>query len=231
MPLNFIRNMYDMKIIKSYHDFSLLGLETGHKSAKKKLNQIVKQQVLFAYILKAINECRRRGTVSLSVAELFCADAFYAMFAAKFGADEVFGFDLKADDLDCGREIAARLGLKNVVLEQCDVKNLGSRQFSIVLNLGGLYHLNDPEQVLKKSYEMSKDFLIVQTIVSLETDDPNYFIAPAPGWTWGHRSSKQWFENLVAKLKYKVVESCFVEMPGNQGLESRGGLFYLIAKD
>lgn len=216
--------------MRTYHDFSLLGLPTDQLSRTKALNQVVKQQVLFAYILKAMNECRRKFSNPLTVAELFCADAYFAMFAAKFGADHVYGFDINERDLANGRQIASHLGLSNVTLERCDVHEISAGPFSIVLNVGGLYHVSDPETVLRKSHAMARDFLIVQTAVSLASDDPDYFETPAPGWTWGHRSSRQWFEALIRKLSYKVVEQHFLEYPGCDRPEDRGGIFYLISK-
>lgn len=36
----------------------------------------------------------------------------------------------------------------------------------VVANVGGLYHVDDPEAVLDRSYRMANHYLIVQTVVS-----------------------------------------------------------------
>jgi len=58
-------------------------------------------------------------------------------------------------------------------------------QVDIVANLGGLYHVSNPKEIIEKSYNMAKKLLVIQSVVSMKNDDENYFESPAPGWTWG----------------------------------------------
>ena len=69
----------------TYHDFSWLGLPTRQIEGIYAPNQAVKAPVITAYILLALARLKARGVAPISFAELFCADGFYAMFAARFG--------------------------------------------------------------------------------------------------------------------------------------------------
>lgn len=215
----------------TYHDFALLGLPTAQLPGIFAPNQQVKAPVLQAYILFALARlaCERRPA---TFAELFCADAYYAMFARRFGAARAVGIDSDRDGyLASGRAVLARLGLTDVELRQQDVHALDpGERFTIVANVGGLYHVADPERVLDLSYAICERFLIVQTVVSLATDDPGYFATPAPGLPHGSRHSRSSFDRLVRGRGWHVVDSMFATLDANPRLEDRGCLFYLVEK-
>ena len=97
-------------------------------------------------------------------------------------------------------------------------------------NLGGLYHVNNPREILEKSYRMARRFLIVQSVVSMASDDENYFECPAPGWTWGCRFSRGWLLKAVGELGYEVIDTHFNELEGNNRPEDRGSLYFLVRK-
>lgn len=216
----------------SYHDFTWLGLPTAQIPGIYRQNQAAKAPVIGAYILLALAKLRCRSTDDLSFAELFCADGFYAMFAAHFGASLAIGFDDDRDGhLGAANAIRDRLGLDRVSFEKTDVTALSeSRRFAIVANVGGLYHVSDPVAMLDKSYAMARDFLIVQNVVSLANDDPDYFETPAPGWTWGNRFSRASFDRLIQRRGWKVVDQSFNVLEGNDRPEDRGSVYYLIEK-
>ena len=154
-----------------YHDFSLLGLRTRQLPGIFAPNQRVKAPVILAYTLLALAKtaCEKR---SATFVELFCADGFYAMFARKFGAVRSVGVDSDRDGyLASARTILDALGLDGVDFLKKDVEQMDrNEKFTIVANVGGLYHVDHPEQVLELSYDICERFLIVQTVVSLATD-------------------------------------------------------------
>jgi hypothetical protein len=102
----------------------------------------------------------------------------------------------------------------------------------VVANIGGLYHVSDPEDILSMSYLMAKRYLIVQSVVSLATNDENYFSAPAPapGWTWGNRFSRESFDKMIQSKRFKVIDKHFNKLEGNDRLEDKGSVYYLIEK-
>jgi hypothetical protein len=211
--------------MQTYHDFSCLGLTTLEPlSPLKRDNQRIKQDLILSMMLKAFSRIENP-----SFCELFCADAFYSMVAARFGASNCVAVDKDASQLEVANVVLAKLGLSSLVktIQQDISKFEGS--FDVVLNAGGLYHVDNPEEVLVNSYEMANRFLIVQTAVSLATNDPDYFETPAPGWTWGSRYSVTSFNKLIDSFGWNVVEQHF-RVFSNPRLEDKGGLFYLIKK-
>lgn len=218
----------------TYHDFSWLGLRTEQIEGIYAPNQAAKAPVLCAYVMLALARARMRRSPgeSLRFAELFCADAFYAMFAARFGADEAVGFDNDREGhLASAERIRSALGLDNVRLVHSAVESIGANErFAVVANVGGLYHVDDPEAVLRKSWDMATDYLIVQNVVSLASEDEEYFCRPAPGLSWGNRYSRQSFDALVRRTGWRVILSDFNELTANPRIEDRGSVYYLIEK-
>lgn len=216
-----------------YHDFSWLGLRTRQIEGIFAPNQAAKAPIICSYVLLALARARaKRAGEAPSFAELFCADGFYAMFAARFGASAAVGFDNDRDGhLASAERIKVLLGLENVKFERTDIERIDAeRRFSIVANVGGLYHVDDPEAVLRRSWEMAEDYLIVQNVVSLASDDPAYFCRPAPGLNWGNRFSRQSFDALIESLGWRVVLRDFNTLTANPRIEDRGSLYYLIEK-
>jgi len=154
------------------------------------------------------------------------------MFARRFGAARAVGIDSDRDGyLGSAESIRAALGLDNVEFRKGDVRHLDQNErFSIVANVGGLYHMEDPESVLDLSYAMCERFLIVQTVVSMLNDDPEYFEAPAPGLPWGSRHSRSSFDRMLRARNWRILDSCFAVLEANDRPEDRGSLFYLIEK-
>jgi hypothetical protein len=217
-----------------YHDFSFFGVSNEQLPGIFAPNQRAKAPILTAYIAYAIAKSRQRGDDPVSFAELFCADGYYAMVAARLGCTESLGIDNDRDNyLPNGRRIADLLGLSGVSFLQQDITPDSSfAPVDIVANVGGLYHVEDPEGVLRMSHRMARRFLIVQNVVSLATDDEHYFETPAPGWTWGNRCSRRSFDRMVRAVcaDSDIVDTHFNELEGNDRPEDRGSVYYLIRK-
>lgn len=214
-----------------YHSYSLFGVENPHINDHYAKNQQSKQPILLAYIQYAIAKCKARIADEVSFTELFCADGFYAMAALHLGATSSLGID-NGRDVHSRRmtDIAQRLGL-NVEFAKMDAHDVAVLPpVDIVANVGGLYHVADPETVLDASYAYARRFLIVQTVVSLGNQSPDYFEAPAPGWTWGSRYSRQSWERTLAAKGWRIVDQHFNRLEGNGRREDAGSCYALIAK-
>lgn len=216
--------------IEYYHDFSRLGLQVTQRAGIFAPNQRAKEPIISAYILWSIAKLRNRGISPVSFAELFCADAYYAMFARKFWADYACGFDNDKDGFlhqaNAAREM---LNLSEVELFRLSIDEIpDDRRYSIVANIGGLYHVADPVKVLKKSAQMAQHYLIVQSVVSLADESPGYFEAPAPGWTWGCRFSRAYLEKNILDCGLRIIDSDFNILTGNDRPEDRGSCYFLL---
>lgn len=211
-----------------YHDFSIFGAKNKQKQGIFKLNQKSKAPILIAYIAWAIAK-----SPEATFAELFCADAYFAMFALHLGASSSIGIDNNRDGhSDKILKIASRLGLKNFKFILEDINKIDiMNKVDIVANIGGLYHVSNPQEILVKSYDMARKYLIVQSVVSMENNNPNYFVSPAPNWNRGCRFSKASFDKMIGSFGWKIIDRCFNELEGNRKLCSRGSVYYLIEKD
>lgn len=207
-----------------YHDYSFFGLKNKQLSGSFKVNQERKAPILIAYIAYA-----RAKTKKPSFTELFCADGYYSMVAAHLGCNPVMGIDSNKDGYS-GKAplIAEKLGL-DVQFKTEVITPQSKFESDIVLNAGGLYHVDEPEKILELSYRMARKYLIVQSVVSLATKDPDYFESPAPGWGWGSRHSRQSFDKMIRSHCPNVVDSHFNEL-ATSSETSRGSVYYLIKK-
>jgi hypothetical protein len=215
-----------------YHDFSFLGHNNLQIQSHFVNNQKSKFPIITAYIALALAKCKTKIDTDVTFTELFCADGFFTMVASKLGASYCYGIDSDKDGhLHDAIKVAKILKMKNVKFIKEDVSNLDKLQRTdIVANIGGLYHVGNPEQILDKSYKFAKKYLIVQNVVSLANTKDDYFKVPAPGWTWGNRYSKESFDKMIRSKGYNIIDSHFNELEGNSRLEDRGSLYYLIKK-
>ena len=215
-----------------YHSYRLLGAVNEQLPGIYPPNQACKEPILLAYIQWAIAKCRATLATPVSFAELFCADGYYAMMARRLGATSSMGIDNDRDGhLESGKRVAAALGLSDVRFLKMDVDAIDTLPpVDIVANAGGLYHVGNPLEVLRKSYAMARRFLIVQNVVSLANDAEDYFQAPAPGWTWGSRFSRRSFDAAMRATGWDIVDRHFNELEGNDRPEDRGSCYYLVRK-
>lgn len=215
-----------------YHSYRLLGAVNEQLPGIYPPNQRCKEPILVAYIQWAIAKCRSSLGTPVSFAELFCADGYYAMIARHLGATSSMGIDNDRDGhIGNANAVAAALGLDDVQFLKMDVAAMDSLPpVDIVANVGGLYHVDDPLDILERSYRLARRYLIVQTVVSLARHDADYFEKPAPGWTWGNRFSRESFDAAIDATGWDIVDRHFNELEGNERPEDRGSVYYLIRK-
>jgi hypothetical protein len=213
-----------------YHDYSLFGARNKQLRGIFAANQAAKAPILQGFIQQAINNLK--GNTPISFTELFCADGYYTMVARHFGADTAVGIDNDRDGhLRNAAVIAQRLGLDHIRFIQADVTKMDSFEpTDIVANLGGLYHVSNPREVLQQSWNLARRYLILQTVYSLARTEPDYLQVPAPGWDWGCRFSLAWLQARVAELQGKVIDWKINELTANPKPQDRGSAYFLIEK-
>lgn len=213
-----------------YHSYRLFGIENQQRP-EFVVNQRVKEPIILGYIALALGKSRGSVDDKVSFAELFCADGYYAMLAAWLGAAPAVGIDNDRDGWSKSvSAIARRLGL-SVEFQRRDATDLNERDaYDVVANIGGLYHVRDPVDVLRRSWAMARRYLIVQSVVSLANESAAYFEAPAPGWTHGCRFSAEFLFAAVSAEGYRVVDSFRNVLEGNDRPEDRGSVYMLIEK-
>ena len=215
-----------------YHSYKIFGVDNEQLGGIYGLNQKAKENIILSYISMALEHVRKGGADNISFLDMFCADGYYAMAARKFGYTFALGVDNDRDGfLSYAPHIASRLGIDFCEFVNLDVNELNTLvKHDVVANLGGLYHVENPEEILNKSYNLANKYLIVQTVVSMANEDDSYFESPAPGWSWGCRYSKNSFHKMIVDKGWKILHYHFNELTGNTRLEDRGSCYYLIEK-
>jgi SAM-dependent methyltransferase len=104
--------------------------------------------------------------------------------------------------------------------------------FDIVLCFGGLYHLDNPECLLRFLRDKTKKALIIQTVVTLETEAPEYFVSPCPGWTYGSRFTHAWLVAALRRTGWEIAHEYRNELTYNERACDRGSSYlYCIPSD
>lgn len=215
-----------------YHDYRILGLSLPVLPGAYLANQQNKEPLIIGHMLYAMGKLKARGVNPITVGELFAADAYYSFIARRFGADRADAFDNDRDGyLVQARTLAGLLKETNVGIHKVDMFEMpADYRASIVVNVGGLYHVSDPLRALEISHNMAQEYLIVQTVVSLANESADYFEAPAPGWTWGSRFSYAFLRREILKRGYKIMDEDRNVLSGNDRPEDRGSAYFLISR-
>lgn len=212
-----------------YHDWSALGLTTPQRPGPWAANQLSKEEPITLRIANAIEICQREG-IDPTLLELFCSDGYFGCVAARRGASSVVGIDLDEPEVERARLGAQLLGLKNVSFEVEDVWET-QRTASIGICAGGLYHLEDPESLLRRLRPLITRVLIIQTVFDMDVDDPDHFVTPAPGWTWGSRTGYEGTIAMAERTGWRVLDHDRNELLGNDIRSNRGSAYLLCEPD
>lgn len=190
-------------------------------------NQRIKERLLVPWLGRAVEDvgpgCR--------ALDLFCADGYYSCVLARMGAGvAVHGVDREAEEIERARAAARALGLTGASFAVADVHDFveSTREpFDLVLCAGGLYHLAEPWKLLAAIRRLEPRLLVVQSVVTLETEAADYFVSPAPRWRHGSRFTHARLGAWLEECGWRVRESRRAELPGNPRLSDRGSSFYL----
>lgn len=105
------------------------------------------------------------------VLDLGCNAGFWSLACVEAGCDFVLGIDGRQTHVDQAnfvfevkeiRDDGYRFIRGNI--QEMDLRQFG--QFDIVLFLGLMYHINRPVEIMEQIASVSKDFLIIDTVIS-----------------------------------------------------------------
>jgi 2-polyprenyl-3-methyl-5-hydroxy-6-metoxy-1,4-benzoquinol methylase len=103
------------------------------------------------------------------VLDIGCNDGFFSLDIAHRGVKHVDGFDLRPENIAKARFLADHYGIENVDFSVSDADDfVRKEQWDVVLNLGVLYHVVNPLQFIRQTYELCRRFAIIDTIVHSE---------------------------------------------------------------
>ena len=191
------------------------------------LNQPVKERHLLGLVARALSTL---GPLPACL-ELFSADGYYSCRLKTLSPHaRITGVELDPEQIRRAETIVRRLGFDEVGFRQEDAWTFLERSreaYDLVLCAGGLYHLSDPGRLLQAVTRVARGCLVVQSVVTLETEDAGYFVQPAKGWQHGCRFTHGWLRARLEALGWRILEEARAELPGNRRPHDRGSSFYL----
>lgn len=221
-PVNFVRSTRNLLLGRS-EKWSVLAM-SGQ-------GQKLKEKFILPYLDRAISTCKKKGISSPSILEMFCADGYYSLWLRKnYDVGEITAVDSDERSIRQARAMNSVLN-GNVDFKCVDVFDLPlNKKYDIVLCAGGLYHLSDPEKLLKLVHEITKHYLVLQTVITLETEDKDYFVKPAPGWKHGCRFTDAKLRSWLDQIGFKIIDHGRNELISWGRLSDRGSTYYLCEK-
>jgi len=104
-----------------------------------------------------------------TVLDIGCNSGFFSLDLATCGGQHVDGVDLRSYNIARAQFVKEHFGVGNVDFRVSDADDLETgRQWDVVLNLGLLYHVLNPLQLLRRTYELCGRFAVVDTVVHRE---------------------------------------------------------------
>ncbi len=162
--------------------------------------------------------------------DLFCADGYYTCRIKHLSPQaQVTGIDLDARHLQRAQFAAKTLKLNdNVQFIMDDVLQFVAQApaFDLIFCAGGLYHLENPHQFLQHLGQTDSKFLIVQSAVTLTTEDEDFFVSTAPGWKHGSRFTHAALKNWLLDSGWRVEQEGRNTLTGNTRLLDRGSSYF-----
>jgi len=140
-----------------------------------------------------------------NVLDIACNCGFYSFELSNRGAN-VIGIDNSYQDIVRANFSKKVLGIENVEFRICDVDEINKEfksQFDIVLCLGLLYHLKDPERTINNVSKMT-NFAIFETIASNE-DSSRLILDPAYTQD-GYLPTTIWLKEAFHRAGFSRVE-------------------------
>ncbi len=111
-----------------------------------------------------------------TVLDIGCASGFFSMDLADRGVGEVQGIDLRPANVAQAKFLAEHYGVDRVNFDVSDADALGTdKTWDVVMNLGVLYHVVNPLQFIRQTYELCNRFAIIDTVCHREPVS-GYFI-------------------------------------------------------
>jgi tRNA (mo5U34)-methyltransferase len=136
-----------------------------------------------------------------SVLDVGAANGYFSLEAVRRGAKRVVALDRPAWEEHGGFEgfeLVRRYLAPSIEALKCDVMNLRSQpigQFDCVLFLGVLYHLKHPLYVLESLFDLTREFLVLETHLDM-TDFPRPAMAFYPGAELADDPTNWWGPNV-----------------------------------
>lgn len=99
------------------------------------------------------------------ILDIACHCGLFSLDLATRGARQVQGIDLREENIQQARFLQQLYGVENCDFQVGDAEKLPDRNYDIILNLGLLYHVTFPMQLLQHCYDHCRVCCVVDTNV------------------------------------------------------------------
>ncbi len=211
-------------------------VEKGEKFALRNLWKLppnshqINQRHKEMFLLPFLEESLQALPSAPRCLDLFCADGYYSCWIGTMNPQAtVTGVDLDADEIHRAETAVRVLNLPHITFELKDIREkiAETKTYDLVMCAGGLYHLTNPRQLLQSLTKITNGYLIIQSAVTLETEDPDYFVTPAPGWKHGSRFTHAGLKKWLLDIGWQIIKEGHNELTGNPRLSDRGSSYFL----
>lgn len=105
----------------------------------------------------------------LTAIDVGCNCGFFSLELDHLGVSSVTGVDLREENIKQAEFIRKAMGLTNTSFLTQNLKDFSTiRKFDLVLNLGLMYHLSTPFEVMKSCYQMTNKVCVIDTVTHKE---------------------------------------------------------------
>lgn len=221
-----VRRLFDPGYVEKGDKFSLRQL-FAPRAHSHQTNQAQKEAYILPFLAQSVGAL---GDTPRCL-DLFCADGYYTCHLSRLAPGAIItGVDL--DEQEIARaEIAARLlQAPNATFVHADVWSFvrdAATPYDLVLCTGGLYHLRDPHGFLESLARICTGYVVIQSVITLETEAADFFVSPAPGWKHGSRFTYAGLRGWLQSLGWEIVAEARNELSGNARPCDRGSAYVL----
>lgn len=128
-------------------------------------NYLFRRNLITDTVVEVLGE----DLASSTVLDVGCNSGFFSLDLATSGAQHVDGVDLRPENIARANFVKEHFAVANVDFGVSDADDLATgREWDVVLNLGLLYHVVNPLQLMRRTYELCRRFAIVDTVVHRE---------------------------------------------------------------
>ena len=101
----------------------------------------------------------------------------------------------------------------------------------MLLNIGGLYHVEEPLKLVLEMRKMLPEYAVIQSVVHEDKEIDDFLVSPAPFWNWGSRFSYGYLRNAILESGYTIIEEDFNLLYLNERVEDRGSAYFLAKRN
>lgn len=150
-------------------DFGTLGPKAAMQGPFK-LSQW-RSEYRLNFIMQGVEALRGGSLKGASLVDIACNWGGFSVEAHLRGASRVMGFDIRPENIAKAGRVARHFGAEGIEFR---VQDLFTHQvdetYDVVLNLGLMYHISMPFEMMKKTYEMTAPggMAVIDTVVHRE---------------------------------------------------------------